>query len=294
VIWSPKMFPRVETKDPAEVRREVRSIYASMFPAADPEFVSEVFLWALDAFSGRYANYQAIDARYHDLEHTLQGTLCFARLLQGYHRSPTEPHLTQRIVELGLIAILLHDTGYLKTREDTEGTGAKYTLTHVNRSADFAKRLLSEKGFAAEEIRSIQNMIRCTGVNVDLSRIPFGSELEKIIGFSLGTADLLGQMAAGDYVEKLGILFSEFEESARFNSGKYTSAGAFASVQELRSKTPMFWERYVLPKIKGDFLALFRFLGRPAPSEENEYVQRIGANLARLQRELDETATAAA
>lgn len=288
------MFPRVDTKDPAAVRREVRAIYGSMFPEAAPEFVSPAFAWVLDCFAGRYPNYQAIDARYHDLEHTLQGTLCFARLLQGYHRSQTEPRLTQRMFELGLAAILLHDTGYLKTQDDTEGTGAKYTLTHVNRSAEFARRLLSEHHFGGEEIRSVQNMIRCTGVNVDLSRIPFGSELEKIVGFALGTADLLGQMAAEDYVDKLGILYSEFEESARFNSGKFSNAGAFSSVHDLRTKTPMFWERYVLPKIKGDFLGMFRYLGRPAPSEDNEYVLRIRANLARLQQELaQETAQAA-
>lgn len=288
------MFPRVDTKDPVAVRREVRAIYKAMFPSANDEFVTPVFGWVLDCFRGRYANYQAIDAQYHDLEHTLQGTLCFARLLQGYHKAGAQPELTQRMVELGLVAILLHDTGYLKTNDDTEGTGAKYTLTHVARSAEFAQRLLGEHGFNGVEIRSVQNMIRCTGVNVDLSRIPFSSDLEKTVGFALGTADLLGQMAAEDYVDKLGILYSEFEESARFNSGKFTGAGAFSSVQDLRSKTPMFWERYVLPKINKDFMGMYRYLGRPGPSEDNEYVLGIRANLARLQRELGETAPAAA
>lgn len=288
------MFPRVDTKDPAAVRREVRGIYVSMFPGADPEFVTPAFAWVMDCFRGRYANYQAIDARYHDLEHTLQGTLCFARLLQGYFRAQAKPELTRHMFDLGLVAILLHDTGYLKTKDDTEGTGAKYTLTHVSRSAEFACQLLSEHGFSPESIKSVQNMIRCTGVNVDLSHIPFTSELERNIGFALGTSDLLGQMAAEDYVDKLGILYSEFEESARYNSGKFTSAGAFASAQDLRSKTPMFWEKYVVPKIQGDFQGMHRFLGRPGPSEENEYIMKIRANLARLQKELAEAAPVAA
>jgi hypothetical protein len=284
------MFPQVDTKDPAAVLREVKAIYASMFPAGDPNFVERVFNWALDSFRGRYANFQPIDARYHDLEHTMQGTLCFMRLLQGYQRTGVQPVLTDRMVQLGLIAILLHDTGYLKTRDDTTGTGAKYTLIHVNRSCEFAERLLTEKGLSRDEIKSVQNMIRCTGVNVDLSKIPFGCEQERVLGFSLGTADLLGQMAAEDYVDKLGILFTEFEESASYNAGKFTAAGAFASADDLRSKTPMFWEKYVLPKIKGDFKGLYRYLGRPFNEEDNFYLDRIRLNLKRLQRELQSIA----
>lgn len=279
------MFPAVDTKDARAVLAEVRAIYGLMFPKGDQNFVSQAFEWALDCFRGNYANYLPIDARYHDLEHTLQGTLCFIRLLQGYQRTRVEPPLTEKGVQLGVMAILLHDTGYLKTRDDTEGTGAKYTLIHVNRSCEFAEKLLSEKGYNDAEIRSVQNMIRCTGVNVDLSKIPFASEEEKVLGFALGTADLLGQMAAEDYIDKLGILFTEFEESARFN-GKFTGAGIFSSVDDLRTKTPMFWERYVLPKIKGDFLGLYQYLGRPVAQDENFYVARIRANLDRLQREL--------
>ena len=279
------MFPAVDTRDARAVLAEVRSIYGVMFPKGDQSFVVQAFDWALDCFCGNYANYLPIDARYHDLEHTLQGTLCFIRLLQGYQRTRVDPPLTEKSVQLGILAILLHDTGYLKTRDDTEGTGAKYTLIHVNRSCEFANRLLSEKGYNGEEIRSVQNMIRCTGVNVDLSKIPFTSDEEKVLGFALGTADLLGQMAAEDYIDKLGILFTEFEESARFN-GKFTGAGVFSSVDDLRTKTPMFWERYVLPKIKGDFLGMYRYLGRPVAQDENFYVSRIRANLDRLQREL--------
>jgi hypothetical protein len=280
------MFPAVDTKNAKAVQEEVHSIYRSMFPNGDQNFLPRAFESAVDCFRGRYANYQPIDARYHDLEHTLQGTLCFARLLEGYHRTKTEPHLSEKMVQLGFLAILLHDTGYLKTRDDVEGTGAKYTLIHVNRSCEFAARLLGEKGYSEKDIRAVQNMIRCTGVNVDLSKIPFSSEEERVLGYSLGTADLLGQMAAEDYIDKLGILFLEFEESARFNSGKFTAAGAFSSVDDLRTKTPMFWERYVLPKISGDFRGLFRYLGRPVAQDDNYYLSRIRSNLDRLQREL--------
>lgn len=280
------MFPVVDTKDASAVLREVETIYAGMFTNGDSQFVSTAFGWALDSFTGRYDNFQAVDARYHDLEHTMQGTLCFARLIEGYSSTGAEPHLTEARTQLGLLAILLHDTGYLKTRDDTDGTGAKYTLIHVNRSCDFAAKLLAEKGYTREQVKSVQNMIRCTGVNVDLGKIPFTSDEERFLGHALGTADLLGQMAADDYIDKLVILFTEFEESARYNEGKFSAAGAFSSVDDLRTKTPLFWEKYVLPKINGDFKGVYRYLGRPGPQTDNFYVQRIGQNLERLQREL--------
>src|SRR6185437_12793919 len=136
-----RMYPPVVTKDPTAVEVEVQSAYLGMFPKGEAAFVPRVFGWAIECFTGKYRDYQAVDARYHDFEHTLQGTLCFARLLHGRHRAKAKPLLTQRMFELGLLAILMHDTGYLKQRGDTEGTGAKYTVTHVDRSADFAAQL---------------------------------------------------------------------------------------------------------------------------------------------------------
>ena len=174
------MYPAVSTKDPTAVEVEVQTAYLSMFPEGDPLFVPRVFGWAMDCFTGNYGDYQAVDAQYHDFEHTLQGTLCFARLLRGRHAAGDQPQLTQRMFQLGLLAILLHDAGYLKKRDDTEGTGAKYTVTHVDRSAEFAAELLGEKGFRPAEIRAVQNMIHCTGVNTRPGEIAFQSELERI------------------------------------------------------------------------------------------------------------------
>jgi hypothetical protein len=283
------LYPEVDTRNIAETHYAVIDLYLAAFPRGRTKVIDEAFGWARAAFAGRYADFQAIDAKYHDLEHTIQGTLCFARLLRGYKEAGAEPHLKQRTFELGVIAILLHDTGYLKKRDDTSGTGAKYTLTHVTRSAEFAAKLLTEKGFGAEEIRCVQNMIRCTGVNANLASIPFQCELERIAGFALGTADLLGQMAADDYIDKLGILYQEFEESNRYNN-RPPGPGVFTSLEDLRQKTPLFWEKYVIPKIDRDFLGLYRFLARPYPDGPNEYIDRIRANIDRLERQLNAVA----
>jgi hypothetical protein len=280
------MYPPVDTKDPTAVEVEVQSTYHTIFPQNDPMFVPRVFGWAIEAFTGNYKDYQAVDARYHDLEHTMQGTLCMARLLRGRHLAGANPPLTQRMFQLGVIAILLHDTGYLKKRDDTEGTGAKYTVTHVDRSANFAAELLAEKKFSAEDIQAVQNMIHCTGVDAVLKLIPFQNEIEKVIGFALGTADLLGQMAADDYVEKLPVLYSEFAEAVKFSKDKPHFVSMFSSAADLIQKTPTFWEKYVQPKLNREFGGLYRFLNEPYPHGANVYLQRIEANMEKLRQRI--------
>jgi hypothetical protein len=278
------MRPPVITKDPAAVEVEVLAAYLAIFPTGDKIYVSRVFGWAKDCFAGNYRDYQAVDAPYHDFEHTLQGALCMARLLHGRHLAGAQPLLSQRMFKLGLVAILLHDTGYLKKRNDTEGTGAKYTVTHVERSARFAGELLEEKGFGPGDIKSVQNMIHCTGVDAALSVIPFQSELERVVGFTLGTADLLGQMAAEDYVEKLPVLYSEFAEAAQYSKDKTHFVAMYTSAADLMRKTPGFWDKFVQVKLNRDFGGLHRFLNDPYPDGPNEYLQRIDVNMDRLRK----------
>lgn len=276
------MNQSVSTKDPTAVAKEVQASYLAMFPQGNRLFVPSAFGWAAECFTGRYADYQAVDTDYHDFEHTLQGALCMVRILHGRQMAATQPPLTQRIFELGLLAILLHDTGYLKKRGDMEGTGAKYTATHVSRSTDFAAQFLGEKSYGPEDVKAVQNMIRCTGVDATLTVIPFQHELEKIVGYALGTADLLGQMAADDYVEKLPILYEEFAEAGHNTPPKSSVVSMFSSAKDLLKKTPDFWDKYVKHKLDRDFNGVFRFLDDPYPGGANFYMDKIEANIRRL------------
>ncbi|MSU58691.1 MAG: hypothetical protein EXS35_11030 [Pedosphaera sp.] len=280
------MFIPVATKDPTAVEMEVQSAYLTIFPRGDRLFVPRVFGWAIECFTGNYADYQAVDALYHDFEHTLQGTLCMARLLRGRYEAGAQPAITEKLFQLGIIGILLHDTGYLKKRSDTEGTGAKYTATHVHRSAEFAARLLPEKGFSPDEVRAVQNMICCTGIDAELDKINFQSDIEKVTGHALATADLLGQMAAEDYVEKLPVLYAEFAEAARYNRGHTDFIAKFGAAGDLFERTPGFWYDFVLPKLGRDFDNLHRFLNDPYPGGPNWYVLHIEANMERIRRKL--------
>ena len=276
------MYSPVDTRSPTAVETAVDEIYQRLYPGVNHVFVARAFFWVIDCFTGNYPGYRAIDARYHDFEHTLQGTLCMARLLEGHRKSGVGPLIERELFELGLLAILFHDTGYLKKDTDKEGTGAKYTLVHVTRSCEFAALILREKGFGPAAVQAVQNMIRCTG-----DSIPFQNHRERVVGYALGTSDLLGQMAADDYVDKLPVLYSEFEESAEFD--KTHGAGVtetFESADDLMRKTPMFWESYVVPKIDRDFLGLYHCLSNPPPDGPNEYIDRIEANLDRIRDSL--------
>jgi hypothetical protein len=274
------------TRDPNAVAAEVQSAYRAMFPEGDPLFVSRAFGWTLQAFRGELPEYQPVDTRYHDLEHTLQGTLCFARLLWSRHRVGAEPLVPRRWFELGLLAILFHDTGYLKRREDSEGTGAKYTLVHVRRSAEFARNFLAARGYAERDIRAVQNMIRCTGVEARPSGLLFQDELERLVGCALGTADLLGQMAAEDYLEKLPALYAEFAEAAAHGGDPNSFVASFRSAEELVARTPSFWENFVKPRLEREFFGLYRFLNDPYPDGPNPYIVRIEAHMERLRQRL--------
>src|SRR5262245_39125093 len=114
------MILPLTAKDPTVVEEHVQEAYLAMFPAGDRFFVPRAFGLVIECFPCHYSDYQAVDARYHDFEHTLQGTLCMARLLYARHCANPEHPLTERLFQLGIIGILLHDTGYLKKHDDTE------------------------------------------------------------------------------------------------------------------------------------------------------------------------------
>src|SRR5271154_2896259 len=100
------MYSDVVTRDPTAVEGEVQAAYLAMFPNGDKMFVPQIFGWVIDCFTGRYAEYQPIDAQYHDFEHTLQGALCMARLMRGRHLAKADPRVPEKHFQLGLIAIL--------------------------------------------------------------------------------------------------------------------------------------------------------------------------------------------
>jgi hypothetical protein len=274
------MFPQVDTKNVLEVAATAQAALLRHHPAADTRVIDRLFADIEDIFHGRYLDYLPLDMRYHDFEHTLQAALCLVRLLDGRYRAKATPILSARDFELAIASVLLHDTGYLKLRSDSEGTGAKYTLVHVIRSCAFAASYLPTVGFTQPEIDAVVIAIRCTGPRSNVLELHLADQREHLLGSALATADYLGQMAAPDYVDELPFLYAEFEEADNFCHTP-RDRRLFRSVHDLVAKTPGFWEKVILPKITQDFGGVYRFLADPYPDGPNAYIMAIEQNIAR-------------
>ncbi|MHB9027869.1 MAG: hypothetical protein ACYC9O_03800 [Candidatus Latescibacterota bacterium] len=196
--------------EPAFIPVEIQHIALLIDRNYDYTLVNSVYEDVVNLFEGKYPGYRACNTFYHDLEHTTDTFLAMARLMHGAVVQGV--HLGGRSLRIGLIAALLHDTGYIQLIDDTEGTGAKYTLTHIDRSIEFARRYLQERGFSEEDFRFCWKCLLCTGIGKKMSDIDFHSDEEKLAGQMLGAADLLGQMADRKYLEKLLFLYHEFLE----------------------------------------------------------------------------------
>jgi hypothetical protein len=107
--------------------------------------------------------------------------------------------------------------------------------------------------------------------------------------YALGTADLLGQMAARDYIEKLPVLFSEFAEAANTDKVNGARFAQYETAADVVRGTPSFWSDYAWPRINEDFSRLYVFLNDPIPDGPNPYLLGVQKNLARLQEHLKQS-----
>lgn len=273
----------VDTTSSRAVADFAKTKFAEMFANEKPQWLERVFADVTVLFEGKHPDYAAIDLHYHNFEHTLQATLCLVLILEGRHRGGVRPRLTSREFELAVAAMLLHDTGYLRLRSDTSGTGAKYTFVHELRSCAFAASYLPTLGVTVLEIDDIVSAISCTGPRNVIRRIQFHTPLARTIGCIVSTADFLAQMAAPDYISRLGSLFNEFEESHDYLHTP-PSGRLFKNLDDLLRRTPDFWSNLVLPKLTNDFQAVYRYLEAPYTDGPNLYFEAIEHNLDQIRR----------
>ena len=217
--------------DPQAVFEEVCCIVMALQAHFDFTTLFRVFDDVVKLFRGEYPGYQECNTWYHDLKHTTDCLLAMARLMHG--ASVQGLTFPERETALGLIAALFHDTGYIQNAGDFEGTGAKYTLVHIDRSIAFMERYFARAGFSSRDLDYCRRCVQCTGLDVEIGTIPFESPRHRMIGCMLGTADLLGQMADRTYLERLPLLYREFQEG---------QVPGFESELDLLRKTPAFWE----------------------------------------------------
>ena len=205
-----RLYQLIDMEDPQIVFNETLTTALLTVPGLDLGALREIFEDIYRLFDGGYPGFRECNTKYHDLRHTMDTLLAMARLMHGANEEGES--LDARHVTLGLISALMHDAGYIQDDADFEGTGAKYTLVHINRSIDFMKDYLARKGFSSSDFEVCRNTLLCTGLNIAVQKIKFESLQNETIGKMLGTADLAGQMADRNYLEKLPFLFHEFIE----------------------------------------------------------------------------------
>jgi hypothetical protein len=231
-----------------------------------------------DLFHGSVPGFQPCDMAFHDFDHTMQATAAVLDLLDVHRRGKST--LSDRDWEITIAAVLLHDSGYLKLNGDHDGSGAKYSTIHVGRSCFFAWDLLPRFGFEPDELRLIQNAICATAISAEMRTLDFRSEREWLIGAIVGTGDMLGQMAAEDYPERLAGLYLEFREASRFSRFERTSFAVYRNLLDLLCGTEKFLAGYVMPMLDVEWCGIYHLLDRPDGT--NPYIDQIRKNIRRV------------
>ena len=260
------------------IRQHARLVFHDS-PSAPANFTDEICRLIELLFTGQFWNYQPADLRYHDFLHTLQATQVYLDLADAFQKNlPAEKCPTARELQLGLAAILLHDTGYLKACGDDSGSGAKYTHCHVLRSCALSASILPALGCLSAEIDDILGAIRSTGLKGNPTTGKFSSERTRLLACMVATSDYIGQMAAPGYPDKLASLYTEFEEADDY-IGTPKERRIFKTPAALLAATPSFWNGFVLPRLDSDFAGAYRLLATPYPSGPNRYLAAIEHNI---------------
>jgi hypothetical protein len=276
----------INFEGPAEVSRLVRERSRSLFGTRNDGYI-DTFMDAIEGlFEGRNPEFLRMDTAYHNIEHTLQATLCLSELIKNRQQAPVLPRISFRDFKRGIVAILFHDIGYLKKASDKKGTGAKYTHVHEQRSCQLVREYLGRKGWPEDDIVFVENLISSTGPTADLTRIEYRSEVERTLGQIVCTADYVGQMSDPGYPDKLKVLFLEFEESYRYQGiprGKWP----FDSYESLLRSTPAFWSKFVQYKMNVECGGVWEFLKDPVTGE-NRYMDAIERNMSEIDKRIEQ------
>ena len=278
-----KLYDLTDISSQRETYEEIIRTLSLVDPGYDPSRFAEVYEDIVALFSGKYPGYRASNTKYHNLEHTCSVTLATARLIHGLHVQGQI--FSSRDLALGLIAALFHDTGLIQTEEEKDGTGARFTIGHEERSIRLMAVHLAANGFSEGETSDCGNIIMATIISLPMAEIPFRSEGIRTMGKILGSADLIAQMSDRRYLEKLPLLFLEFKEAG---------IPGFETPLQLFKNTGEFYHSVVRKRLREEMAdvssaALFHFRKR-WDIDQDLYAESISNNLeymSRIYRECD-------
>lgn len=247
------LCPSTEVED---VFIEIRHIVGTMVPAFDFQLLERLHGDIQRLFAGSYPGYQASNTKYHDIKHTYAVALAVVRILDGLRLHGQE--FTPQHIELALCCAFFHDSGLLQQTADRQGTGAKYTIGHEERSIKLLRDYLADCQVPPLAMDDCGQVIRCTILSGHPRALEFHDPLMRTIGLVLGAADLLAQMCDRHYLEKLPDLFQEFKEGG---------LPGYASEMEVIDKTEDFYHSVAIKRLRHDLNNIgqhvhLHFLGR--------------------------------
>jgi hypothetical protein len=272
----------VQVSSPDAVRRAVVELFRQTWPSYGLDRLESAFRDFERLFTGQFPGYFGCDTVYHDLQHTLDGTLAVARLIVGYERthSPDERFGPERAV-MAIVTALFHDSGYIRQTDDSaHRNGAEFTLSHVTRSARFLARYLPTIGMA-EWVPVATQIVHFTGYEVEFHQIRLDDERDRRIGHLIGTGDLIAQMADRCYLEKCrDRLYPEFVLGGvalpTGTDGK--PSVVYGSGLDILRSTPDFIETVRRTRLDGEFAGAYRYV-EVLFGGRNPYMEAIQRNL---------------
>jgi HD superfamily phosphodiesterase len=196
---------------PEDIYKEIKFIISMVTDGFDFDFLDLAFDNIRRIYTGRFPGYQASNTSYHNLDHTMAVALALIRIIHGRFVED-KTSFSREMTECGMIAAFFHDSGLIQKKSDNEGTGAKYTKFHEERSVLFVQEYITSVGRSEQMARWCGQMIHCTKLNAPPSDLIFDNDEVREVGYILGTADIIAQMADRVYLERLPLLFDELKE----------------------------------------------------------------------------------
>jgi len=272
------------------VRNAVYVIFRDIFHQFDEPALAQAFDDFERLFEGDYPNYLPCDTLYHDKQHTLDMTLALARLISGHERSTAKDQRigSQRAV-IAIITALYHDSGYIRQVSDHQHfNGAEYSLVHVSRSANFLKRYLHKINLG-EFAQLSARLVHYTGYEISPETINLPDKQWKMLGYLLGTADIISQMSDRCYLEKCrDRLYPEFvlgglavEVDAEGNETILYHSGI-----DLLKKTPAFFANDIENRLNKVLKQVYSY-EKAHFDGERVYINELGRNQTFLNKVLE-------
>jgi hypothetical protein len=210
--------------------------------------------------------YHKLETKYHDLNHFLTSASVFLDIYTNIVEKNIIK-LNEQDFFCGVVAVMYHDIGFLKSKEDKNGTGAQYINTHVERGCNFIRNNF-DNILTKEEKTRICELIMVT----DYFKKTENSQIDHI-GACVALGDWLSQMSDEQYVQKLDKLYEEFDEFQR-----YHNLFMYNGLEDLVKKTPGFWYKLVKPLLDNKFYGLYEHAS-------NNYILSIEKNIDKLVKE---------